>query len=166
MEALRRLTEAIAKLFVFLGTLVAIILTFHIGAEVIARFFFNSPIPGTTELVAKYYMVSMVFLPLAYCQLTGQHIRADLLPFFFGSKATHIADLCNDFAVCLVAGFFAWRSTLAAIELTIAGERAQTPYFALLTWPSRWILPLGFGALCLVAGLQTVNRLVAGENGR
>jgi TRAP-type C4-dicarboxylate transport system permease small subunit len=158
MEILRRLADTIARVFMVFGVIMAIALTFHISAEVIARYIFNSPIPGTTEIVSKYYMVGLVFLPLAYTQLTGQQIRADVIPVLFGERAAFRLHLWNDGIVCLVAGMFAWRSALSAWGLTLLGERAQTPYFALLTWPSRWILPLGFGALCLVAGLQMISR--------
>ena len=69
MERLTRVAHAIANAFAYCATAVVVVLTVHVCLDVGSRYLFNLPLAGTTEMVAKYYMVGAVFLPLAYCQI-------------------------------------------------------------------------------------------------
>jgi TRAP-type C4-dicarboxylate transport system permease small subunit len=53
------------------------VLTVLTVAEVIARYLFNSPIPGTWEL-SQLMLVGIVFLGLADAQAGGRHVRVEL----------------------------------------------------------------------------------------
>ena len=46
----------------------------HVIADVSARYLFNQPLPGTIEIVSLYYMVAVIYLPVAYVQSRRQHI--------------------------------------------------------------------------------------------
>ena len=64
-------TSAIAGVFV-------VVMMLHIVADVLAKWLFNYPIVGTLEIVANYYMVALIFLPLAYVQRAGGHIIVEV----------------------------------------------------------------------------------------
>ena len=82
MRFLTKLADGIANVFAYIATAVIVILTLHVCVDVASRYIFNLPLPGTTEMVARYYMVGAVFLPLAYCQIHRQHFNATLFEAF------------------------------------------------------------------------------------
>lgn len=151
-----RLAETIANAFAYFATAVIVVLTLHVCVDVGSRYLLNLPLPGTTEMVAKYYMVGAVFLPLAYCQLHRQHFNATLFEAYLPRKLLRRVDGVHDLVMCLLAGLYAYCSGLAAYDATMIGERVQTAFYPLLTWPSRWLVPIGTGVLCVVAALQFI----------
>ena len=60
-KALERVTTLVA----WVGGAALILMMLHIAAEVVARYIFNSPLHGTVEIVSAYYMVAVVFFPVA-----------------------------------------------------------------------------------------------------
>jgi TRAP-type C4-dicarboxylate transport system permease small subunit len=154
-----RLADAIATAFAYLATAVIVVLTLHVCVDVGSRYLFNLPLPGTTEMVAKYYMVGTVFLPLAYCQIRRQHFNATLFESYLPRGLVRRVDGVHDLVTCLLAGLYAYCTGLAAYDATLIGERVQTAFYPLLTWPSRWLVPIGAGVLCVVALLQFVASL-------
>ena len=162
MRFLVRLAEGIAAAFAYLATAVIVLLTLHVCVDVGSRYLFNLPLPGTTEMVARYYMVGAVFLPLAYCQIRRQHFNATLFEDYLPRRLLKRVDGVHDLVMCLLAGLIAYCTMLAAYDATVIGERVQTAFYPLLTWPSRWLVPIGTAVLCVVAALQAVANL-AGE---
>ena len=49
-----------------------------INADILGRYLFSHPIPGTLEL-SEIFLSIMVFLPLAYLGIRGEHIRIEIL---------------------------------------------------------------------------------------
>ena len=76
---LRRLLGRLANALAFLGGIAVVLMMLHICADVIAKYVFNSPIPGTLEIVSNYYMVATVFLPLALVERKNAHIAVEIL---------------------------------------------------------------------------------------
>src|SRR5204863_5112286 len=91
-----RLARAIAIAFAYLATAVVVILTVHVCLDVASRYLFNLPLAGTTEMVAKYYMVGAVFLPLAYCQIQRQHFNATLFEAYLPRRLVRHVDGVHD----------------------------------------------------------------------
>src|SRR5438067_8248722 len=152
MRFLTKLADGIANVFAYIATAVIVILTLHVCVDVASRYIFNLPLPGTTEMVARYYMVGAVFLPLAYCQIHRQHFNATLFEAFLPRTFVRRVDGVHDLIMCLLAGLYAYCTGLAAYDATVVGERVQTAFYPLLTWPSRWLVPIGATVLCVVAG--------------
>jgi TRAP-type C4-dicarboxylate transport system permease small subunit len=151
-----KLADGVATAFAYLATVVIVVLTLHVCVDVGSRYLLNLPLPGTTEMVAKYYMVGAVFLPLAYCQIHRQHFSATLFEAYLPRWLVRRVDGAHDLVMCLLAGLYAYCTGLAAYDATMIGERVQTAFYPLLTWPSRWLVPIGAAVLCVVAALQFI----------
>ncbi|OGA42538.1 MAG: hypothetical protein A3G25_21620 [Betaproteobacteria bacterium RIFCSPLOWO2_12_FULL_63_13] len=136
------------------------IMAIHIVADVCGRYLFKTPLPGTVEIVADYYMVTLVFLPLAYVQKRDKHFVAgiftDHLPLRMLRRVTGVTDL----AMAAVTALLTWAAVSAAIHATRSGEHVQMAEFLLPVWPGRWLVPLGIGAMCLYALTNGLRRLV------
>jgi TRAP-type C4-dicarboxylate transport system permease small subunit len=152
MPTLREYLKKVNQLSIIVSGLLLGAMAFHIIADVSFRYFAGRPLDGTTEIVSRYYMVSMVFLPLAYLQSKDGHIVAELLSNVVPSRGipllnSFIAILMGTFAVLL-----AWRCGVEAMRATAISEQIQTAFYFLPTWPARWI-PSVAGVLVLIQSI-------------
>ena len=46
------------------GAICVVLMMLHVTADVVGRYLFNAPLPGTTVWVANYYMIIIVFLAI------------------------------------------------------------------------------------------------------
>lgn len=135
---------------------VMLLMMLHIVADVAGRMIFNNPIDGTTEIVSGYYMVAVIFFPLAYVSHNDGHIMVELftrnLPErrIAGLEAV-VGVICFAFVV-----WFTWESIVSAWIGTERNEQWETSKGLVTIWPSRWFVPLGLALM----GIYMVIRFV------
>ena len=152
---LRRATD----LTMLLAGLALVLMTLHVLADVIAGLVFNSPIPGTLEIVAFYYMVAAIVFPAAYLERRNEHIAVELFYSRFPGWGRRAADV---WAALLTAAFFAaftYQSWLDALEATATREVVMGAA-AIEIWPSRYILPISFALMVLVSLFNALRALL------
>lgn len=166
MTRLERIVETLSNALMLLGSAALFTMMFHITADVVGKYAFNRPIVGTLETVARYYMVLVVFLPIAFVQLHRQHLMVEI--FTLGVKGRSVAFLDGIVALLGVAytGILTWLVLGQAVHQTELNEFVSLTYFDMPVWPSRWVLPLSFGLLSLIMLLQAVVDFRFGITGR
>jgi TRAP-type C4-dicarboxylate transport system permease small subunit len=89
-------------------------------ANVMARYFFNSPIQWAEEL-ARYSFIWVVFLGAVVCTKRQRHITIDILPQLLPARAAAwlrvLADLCT-LGIALVIAYYGLKLTAAATQIT------------------------------------------------
>jgi tripartite ATP-independent transporter DctM subunit len=129
--------------------------TLFLGLQVItdagSRTILNSPLPGTLEMVANWWMVLAVFLALGYAQLRNEHIRVTMLTDPLAPRLKRNVQLT--FLVIAAAGTFllAYYAFRRAVHATGMNEMVLGST-ELLVWPIRWLVVVGL----VVLGLQFV----------
>ncbi|MDX5360027.1 MAG: TRAP transporter small permease [Alphaproteobacteria bacterium] len=149
---LRRATDLT---MVFAGVALAL-MTVHVVADVTARVVFNSPIPGTLEIVAFYYMVAAIVFPAGYLERRDEHITVEL---FYGRLSPFGQRVCYVFSGLLTSVFFsifAYQSWLDALKATATREMVMGAA-QIEIWPARYVLPVSFALLVLVALLNVAR---------
>lgn len=136
-----------------------LIMMLHITVDVTVRYFFNATIIGTLETVSYYHMVLAVFLPLAYVESRGEHIRVDLIAQALPRQVQLVLYVFTCLLGLAFFGALAYRGYLDAVRSTQRLETIMSNYLFYI-WPSRWALPLGFGALCLAILNNLLKALV------
>ena len=135
----------------------------HVTADVAMRTLFNSPIEGTTEVVAAYYMVMVAYLPWAYVAANDNHIVAGI----FKQIGTPAFDYWVEIGVKLLTitylAVFIFQTWQAALQRTAAGEVWQAGTKYLLVWPTRWLLPLAGGLMIAHLLLRVIADLARGR---
>jgi TRAP-type C4-dicarboxylate transport system permease small subunit len=63
MDRLLRWLQWPIDLLFWLGLLAGFLMMAHVTVDVTCRYLLNSPLEGTTEVVAAYYMVAVAYLP-------------------------------------------------------------------------------------------------------
>jgi TRAP-type C4-dicarboxylate transport system permease small subunit len=165
MEPLREALDKAAGLLVKLGCVLVGMMALHVMLDVIGRYVFNAPLPGTVEFVSHYYMVGVIFWPLAYVQSQRGHFFAEVFTQRLPPMAVRIIDTICTLVTAVLLAFLAWRTAAYAFEFTQARESVQTAYFTISTWPSRWFVPLGLGLMALYALVQVLHALAGRRNG-
>ena len=156
METLRDMLEKAARLLVRLGCVLVGLMALHVVLDVAGRYILNAPLPGTVEMVSHYYMVGVIFLPLAYVQSRRGHFAAEIFTQRMSPLAIALLEAIVTLVTALLLAFLAWRTAAYALEFTHARESVQTAYFTISTWPSRWLVPLGLGLMALYALVQAL----------
>lgn len=160
LASLDRILDRIANALMFVGGVAVTLMMLHIGADVIGKYFFNYPIPATLEVVAWYYMVATIFLPVAYIQLHQKHLMVELFTRAMPPRPMALLEGL----VCLLG--FAYVATL--VVLTFEGAMVETEngaahdvtYFDLPVWPSRWFLPAALLVMAIIMALQATRNFV------
>jgi TRAP-type C4-dicarboxylate transport system permease small subunit len=122
--------------------LMMLVLTVHVISSVVSRAVANQPIAGTVELTGSWWMVSIVFLGLAYALQRDEHIRVTLIydSLTFGQRrATDVATGTAGAAVML---FCAAIAIDRALHASAIGE-AIISTTAIPIWPLRYLVALG-----------------------
>jgi TRAP-type C4-dicarboxylate transport system permease small subunit len=139
-----------------------VLMMVHVGADTFMKMMLNSPIIGTLETVSYYYMVSIVFLPLAFVEVRNEHVAVDLFVQRLPNVWQVIVYLFGATISVLYYGVFCYQTTVDAIKATSEQETVMSN-FLFYVWPSRWALPLGSAALIAAIILNMLKCVVTGN---
>jgi len=148
-KRLADLAAAVAWVLMAVALLATLAMTVHTLADVIARYFFRSPIPGTMEIATHYYLIPMTFLPLASVELRREHIVVEAFTHFLPQRWTLVLDAVVRILCIVILLVFAWRTGMKALVSTHRAESETAVFFHVAIWPMRWVLPLSFAAFAL-----------------
>lgn len=132
----------------------------HVTADVVARVLFNDPIEGTLEIVAFYYMVAAVVAGIAYLERRDLNISVDLFYQRFPRPLRRASYVLSSLLTAIFFGLFAYRSGLDALYALETREQVMG-MAEIEIWPSRFVLPISFTLVVLVA-LRNVVVAVTG----
>ncbi|MDD9722818.1 TRAP transporter small permease [Cognatishimia sp. D5M38] len=149
-----------------LGEIIVAVLCLHIVVQIIASAVFDSPLEGTDAIVSYWYMVPIVFLPLAHIQRNDKHIKAEIFTNKLGRKSRFLLDLVILAALGVFCALLTWQTMQEALQATRMNEAIELVHTSLPAWPGRWFVPLGFGAMGCAVVLMFIRRVVAGAKGR
>lgn len=124
LETISRKVEFAARVLFIIGAIALCALFLLMFGDIVGRLF-NAPIKGTVE-VGEYLLVALVFLSLAFAQLKGAHVRAEILVERFPWK---LRTIVNILVLSLATVFF------AVMARQIAGR-------AYLDWVAKSVLSL------------------------
>ncbi len=137
-----------------------VLMMLHICIDVVSNLVFGSPVALTNAAVTVYYMIAVAFLPLAAGEYRGAHIGVDLvvnhLPAVLRRNLDHVVQV-----LCLaVYSGLTIQSTQLAVEKLSANAYLMEQTTRVSTWPSYFLVPLGFGLIALLIGLRLVCRML------
>lgn len=165
MNWIDRTLGASTHLLTFSGGVLVMAMMLHIVADVLSKWLFNFPLDGTLEIVSHYYMVGLIFLPLAFVQQKGSHIVAEIFTQNLADRARAGLEGVVGIFMFVYVVVFVWTSAGEAIDKTRDFEYLEATEFFITIWPTRWFLPIGFGFMGLYAIHQAVRNLKAAAGG-
>lgn len=140
-----------------LGGLAIALMMVHITIDVLMRFFFNKPLPGTITIVSQYYMLIAVFLPLAYAEQTKSHISVELFTDLMPTRIQqHLAGwiYLASAIMCFIVTTRTWGEALRRMASSTSVMQGD---FSIIVWPTYFLLPIGFLLLAITLTYKFLN---------
>lgn len=126
-------------------------------AHVVARYFFNSGVPNTLELVSAWYMPIAIFLGFVVAKVQREHIEARLIFDKLSPKNQRaLRVFINLVAIVITVLFtwFTWQMALKGFSIT-----ETVGYAGLIVWPVYFVLPFSFGIMACLYVADLVDDL-------
>lgn len=155
---MRALVHFLSKVLLWLSGLALILMMLHVTADVLSKYLFNAPVPGTAEVVAAYYMISVVFLPLAYVEVANRSIVVEMIYDLLPNCAKYPLDIIGTLISLAFFGFLAYLGVGLAEEAFAVREYVDG-LWRIVVWPSRFLIPLGMAVAALALLLRLVDLL-------
>jgi TRAP-type C4-dicarboxylate transport system permease small subunit len=131
----------------FISLLLIFFMAFWMCADVVARFSFNWPIPGTSEVV-KSLLPAIVFLSLAYALRHKRHVRVEIVLDFFPPQVKGLFNVIAcfmGFITFAAISFYCWDPAWQGLLVReYEGVQLEIPIY-----PIRFICVLGSGLFSL-----------------
>lgn len=165
MFKLGRFLDGLSRVLALVAGAVVMLMMLHVFVDVAGRYLFSAPLPNTLEIVSEYYMVVVVFLPLALTERNRAHISVEVLTRHLPCR---IQTWLSVLAWLVSTAFFAalaYRTWLDAVERTEAGTTVLGAMGTLTTWPSYYFMPLGCAAVALVLLYRAIATLTNTPSG-
>ena len=145
--------------FATLGVIAVLFMMVHITVEIVLRWLFNMPLPGTISIVAYYYMVIACFVPLAMLEQNNRHISVDVFTSFLPAPVqTGLRFITGILTVSVMAAMAArgWQEAVSKHKVGAAITQSDT---TIPIWPTYYVVALGCGLMVLVAAAKLINQI-------
>jgi len=126
--------NSLARIIAYVGTACLLVLVGLSTIDVVLRYFFNSPIAGTIEII-ELTMVVLVFLSIGYTQVTKSHVRVEVLSGLLKPRGKLVLDSIACVNSIVVLLLVIWRTAVFALEtpeLTVTFGIPVAPFAALV----------------------------------
>lgn len=151
MFKLGRLISWLIDSTTVVGAMAVALMMLHVSLDVVARYIFNTSIPGTMTLVSYYYMIVTAFIPLAYAEQKDAHISVEVLTEHFPkSVQNHLAGWMLLLST-VIFGLLTTRSWQEAVVKMATNASISQGETTIIIWPAYYILPLGFALMTAIS---------------
>ncbi|MCH8465245.1 MAG: TRAP transporter small permease [Roseinatronobacter sp.] len=125
----------------------------HITLDVVLLNLFRISMNTAPEIVARYYMVAVAFLPLGWLTLRKQMISVELLDFILPKWFQNGSDFLLALIGAAVYGLLTYATWLRALREMRSGSFVELVRFQMPVWHSYFIVPAGFALATLACAL-------------
>ena len=132
-------------------------------AHVVARYFFNSGVPNTLELVSAWYMPIAIFLGFVVAKAEREHIEARLIFDKLSPKNQRALRVFISLLAIVITALFA----VLTLQMALKGFsiKETVGYAGLIVWPVYFVLPFSFAIMSLLYVADFIDD-VRGRNER
>lgn len=140
-----------------IGGAAVVLMMVHIFLDVVLLNLFNISMDTTPDIVARYYMVAVAFLPLGWLTLQRQMISVELLDGVLPLPVRKVMDALIGVIGTLIYGLVTYATWDKAL-----GEMRSRSFVELVSvqmpiWQSHFLVPAGFALATLACALMTVT---------
>lgn len=157
---LGRLTDVLA----FLGCVAAVLMMLHITVDVLMRAI-GQPLPATFTIVSHYYMLPIVFLPLALTERNDAHITVEVLVQYLRRRLQKVLAVLAWTVSASVFGILFYQTLLDALDKTEKGTFIMEIDWKVPLWASYYFLPVGFGLVVMVLVYRVIVTITGSTSG-
>jgi len=155
-DGLSRIITPVTRILFYIGLVFLAGMMFLTAADVIGRYFLNSPVLGSFE-ITEYLMVILMASSLAYCGIMKGHVEIELVTDRLPDSTQSILGCVTSFLGLGLFVFITWQSFIYIGDL--AASKAATTVLLIPAWPFVLILAIGLTVFCLVLLLRFLEYL-------
>jgi TRAP-type C4-dicarboxylate transport system permease small subunit len=152
----------IRRISLVLGSAILLAMMLQVVVDLFMRSLLGTAFPATADLVGRYYMVAVSFLPLAMTEIDRRHIEATIFTKNLQGGVRKAVFLLGFVVALIVFGILTHGSFTEAMNQTVRGAYIEAGTMRFPTWPSYWILPFSFALMEVVLALRLVE-LMTGQ---
>lgn len=149
----------------FVASVMLFVIMTVVVLDVAMRYFFNSPLMWSYDLISLYLMVGLFFFSLSSTLDHNEHVRVDLLLKHFPTWARHLAEavtyLCAGVVFALIVYVMGAKTLASFAANEVAPGEIPWP-----TWLSLLAVPLGAGLMLLRMLLRFAGHVLSLATGR
>ena len=153
--------RTVSKMLHLIGTGLVGVLMFYGTADVVGRYFFNSPVKWTYEL-SQILLAIIVFLGWAYTLYEDKHTTIGLVYSRFPPKVKKTADIFTRLLALIVFALITWQAVAWAIVYIKANRHLSGIFLPL--YPFQMLVAFGALMICLELIIQIFSLLFAGAD--
>lgn len=157
MRNLITFAQKIARFMGYVGALAVVAMMLHISLDVVLRNAFRISMNTVPEIVARYYMTAVAFLPLGWLEFRRQMISVELIDFALSKNARRFSDASVMLVASVVYAFLAWTNWDKAFSETRVGTLVEIATYKMPVWHSFYLAPIGFTLAAVVAALMAIG---------
>lgn len=140
-----------------ISQLALVLMMFLTAADVIMRYFFNSPVIFAQE-VTELLLVTCVSLGISFCALEKGHVSVDILANNLPKRIQAVFDCITNLITIVFFLVIAWRSFVHMQYLE--GNRITTLTLFIPTYPFVGIVSLGFALFVVVLLMDLFDSII------
>lgn len=128
--------------------------------DVVMRYFLNSPLSWSFELISLYLMVGLFFFSLSDTLAHHAHVAVDILHLYMSERVRHAAELVGYLLATPVFAAIFYLSAITTWE-SFKGGDVLAGHIPWPTWLAQICVPIGVGVLVLRMALRTVGHAMS-----
>jgi TRAP-type C4-dicarboxylate transport system permease small subunit len=145
---LRRGLDLLDDTLVGIGSLMLFALMCIVVADVSMRYFLNSPLHWSFDVISNYLMPGLFFLAVSHTLKAHSHVAVDIVHNYVGTKTRYAFESIGSILAVPAFAICTWNATAVTVNDFQTGATA-TSGLPIPTWTVSLFLPLGFGLLTL-----------------
>ena len=164
MFRLGRLLGRLTDILAFVGCVGVVLMMLHITLDVALRWI-GYPIPATVTIVPHYYMLPIIFLPLALAERNDAHITVEVFVQLLRRRWQRVLAVLSWMVSAGVFGILFYQTLLDALDKMKVGTFMMEVDWKIPIWPTYFFLPVGFGLVIIVLAYRIVITVADLESG-
>lgn len=156
MSLLVRFSAGLCRILSLLGAVAVVLMMLHVTLDVILLNVFRISMNTTPEIVARYYMVAVAFMPLGWLTLRNQMISVELLDFVLPKWLRNLSDFVIALIGAAVYGLLSYATWLKALRELRSRSFVDLVTVQMPVWQSHFIVPAGFALAALACALLAI----------
>ncbi len=145
--------------------ILVLLMVAHVSADVTMRYVFGLPLDATILYVSAFYMVAIAFLPLGLVEQKDSHIAVELLVERFPNRIQTVLLFFATLITAIVTAAVTVRTGQEAMAKYVTGAYSIEAGGKILTWPTYFYLPAGFGMMSVVAFWKLIAMVTGKDSG-
>ena len=142
VQVFDRILDRIGEFLLICAAVLGLCLAFIVCTDVVGRYFFNSPLKGTPEMVSMSIVI-IAYLQACYAIRSGGMIAVDALYVNYPTRLKSLVSMIGSILGIFLFGLICFGSYERAIDAWISGEYEGEGALRVPAWPAKFVLVVG-----------------------